>query len=333
MEAVVLCYHNIVPDGTPRALGEAFLGVPNSVFTRQIRYLAARYRFRTFDGGPRDDRSQRTALVVTFDDGYRAVRDYAAPLLRDLGIPAYIFVNPAFVGGWHPRDRLMALALYGSARAVQAVEAFLGVRLPGGEPADRARRFLLVRRPMWRTIARRGEAALAEIETLFAQHGDERVWEGLSGSALLSWDDLRTLRGEGLRIGNHTQHHLELHALPADAVRREIREAQGALRGHVGADEPVIAYPRGKWSPGVQEEARRAGYRWGLLADPGRVHLDRPTLTAPRLVVSPGDGVLRLIWKMSRPRGWIRRSRRRERMGRGGWITLPQPGASGRAGG
>lgn len=310
VETVVLCYHNIVPDGTPPELCEALLAVPVSAFERQIRYLSRRFDCLTFDeveGG----RWARRAVVLTFDDGYRAVVDHALPVLGLMGLPAYVFVNPAFVGGWNSRDKLMGLALYGSNKALEEVGAFLGVRMVQGDLLSRSRHFVSLRTEMWAVVAERGETGLDEIEAMFERHREDRVLRGLQHSRLLSWNDLRLLRARGVRVGNHTQRHLELDSLPRDAVRREIRDARQDLRQHLGADEPAISYPRGKWNQVVCEEARAAGYRWGLVTTPGAVLNGRPTLATPRVVVSPQVSLPGLLWKMSRLRRWARRSLRR----------------------
>lgn len=302
---LVLCYHNIAPDGTSRELLEAQLAVPYSGFASQLRYLTRRYQIITLDEVERGNGS-RNALVLTFDDGYKAIAEFALPLVERYKIPAYLFVNPAFVGSWNPRDKLMALALYGSPRAVRHVEEFLGTTMGAGDLVARARRFVVWRGPMWRAIAQRGASSLEDIDALFARHADEAIIRRLEPSRLLSWDDLAALQRQGFRIGNHTQRHLELDALPRETVRSEVRQAQHLFRQRLGQDEPVISYPRGKTSAVVLEEAAAAGYRWGLTTVPGRIYDRQPTLEAPRVVVSPQVGIPELIWKTSRFRFWAR---------------------------
>ncbi|HEV8340587.1 MAG TPA: polysaccharide deacetylase family protein [bacterium] len=302
-KTVVLCYHNVVPDDTPRELEAAMLGVRRSNLEAQLRFLRRRLDALTFED-LEHRKVPRRGMIVTFDDGYRAILTHALPLLRSLDLPAYAFVNPAFVGGWNPRDQLMGLALYGSGDARRAVGEFLAVKMPDGGVATRARHFLALRPRMWQVMASRAEGGVADIEALFARHGDSQMRRALEGSRLLSWDDVQRLSRWGVRIGNHTRRHLELDALPRPLVRWEIQEGAMDLRRHLGTDLPVISYPRGKCNDVVREEAAAAGYRWGLLSVPGSLSDGRPTLTAPRVLVSPGLGVLGLLWKMSRVRQW-----------------------------
>jgi peptidoglycan/xylan/chitin deacetylase (PgdA/CDA1 family) len=93
----ILCYHNLGPQGKGRMLMAA------SKFDEQMRYLKEQgYRvvnlreFRQFIEGKRQ--LPRKAVVLTFDDGYRSFREYAQPILKELGFSATLFVYTDFVG-------------------------------------------------------------------------------------------------------------------------------------------------------------------------------------------------------------------------------------------
>ncbi|MFI6789845.1 polysaccharide deacetylase family protein [Nonomuraea sp. NPDC050383] len=69
------------------------------------------------------------------------------------------------------------------------------------------------------------------------------------------------ITGAGHDLGNHTMHHLDISALPADQARREIEDCAArlhALTGTVGSWFRPSAARRA--TPLVQELARRAGY-------------------------------------------------------------------------
>jgi len=96
MTIPVLCYHRI---GGPLELGVTRVG--RSAFARQMTALA-RGGWRTvslaeFASTRTADRAPRTFLL-TFDDGYQSLAEYAYPLLSDLGFTATTFLITDYVG-------------------------------------------------------------------------------------------------------------------------------------------------------------------------------------------------------------------------------------------
>ena len=94
----ILCYHNLGPESKGRLLLAA------SKFEEQMRYLKANgYRvisLAEFIEFTRLNRQlPKKSVVLTFDDGYRSFKQYAYPILKELGFTATLFVYTDFVGG------------------------------------------------------------------------------------------------------------------------------------------------------------------------------------------------------------------------------------------
>ena len=127
MEALVLMYHQIVPDGAsegwvPASLADPRYGVTRLEFARQMAHLRQEgYRILALDdllapshphsgdsshassGASSEATSdvtsdERPTLVVTFDDGYETDLTQALPILSRLGIPATFFVATGHIG-------------------------------------------------------------------------------------------------------------------------------------------------------------------------------------------------------------------------------------------
>jgi len=103
----VLGYHKIGvrPDGRT-----SWFYIPERTFEHQLQWIQ--------DGGWRvigvqaflaslasPDSLPERSLLLTFDDGYRSMRDGVVPLLRERDWPAVLFVPTGFVGGWNDFDR------------------------------------------------------------------------------------------------------------------------------------------------------------------------------------------------------------------------------------
>ncbi len=111
----ILCYHNLAPQAKGRLVLAA------SSFEEQMRYLKKEgYRvvslgeFVEFMSFKRQ--LPRKSVVLTFDDGYRAFKDFAYPILKELGFTATLFVYTEYVGAGRNAfswDDLKALAAEG----------------------------------------------------------------------------------------------------------------------------------------------------------------------------------------------------------------------------
>lgn len=91
----MLCYHNIVAGPAALPWDTRGLHMPLPTFERQVRWLMGAYDvvpLGEFVGRLSRGGSLRGAAALTFDDGFSGVFDHAWPLLRDLRIPATVFV-------------------------------------------------------------------------------------------------------------------------------------------------------------------------------------------------------------------------------------------------
>ncbi len=97
----ILMYHRIAPV-TPN-LPPPSINVTPERFAAQMRGLlrsGASFQplSRVLDAVRSGEPLRERTVVVTFDDGFQSVYDHAVPVLRELNIPATIFLNTRFIG-------------------------------------------------------------------------------------------------------------------------------------------------------------------------------------------------------------------------------------------
>ena len=119
--ALVLMYHQIVPDDAPEGwvpspLADARYGVGVRTFARQMACLRE-HGFATVSlddwiGGRIPAGSSSPAVIVTFDDGYESDWTLAAPVLESFSVPATFFVSTGYLGstGMMDEDQLCRLS-------------------------------------------------------------------------------------------------------------------------------------------------------------------------------------------------------------------------------
>ena len=227
----------------------------------------------------REGNLRRTAIAITFDDGYRDQLDVATPLLAARGYPSTVFVSSAFVGGqnmWH--DRLLWALREG--RAGNRLDA---VGLAEAVPTSLEARRQLARRCIEAVkslplVAR--EQAVALVEAACAAPPAPRL--------MLDATELRELaRCPAVEIGAHTRHHPILAACTLEEARAEIGGSRVDLEQLLGMRVGLFAYPNGHEGRDFSERevglVREAGFSYAFTSDWGMATPASDALKLPRL--------------------------------------------------
>jgi peptidoglycan/xylan/chitin deacetylase (PgdA/CDA1 family) len=251
---------------------------------------------------------QRPFAVLTFDDGYRDNRDYAAPILARRGAPWTLFVTRDFSEG---RGRFWWRELEEAVRRSDRVR-FAELDLPAGTEREKARAFETL---YWRLRAG-PEHALREATRALAEAAGVDV-AALARDACLTFPELRALaRDPAVTLGAHTLSHPMLAKWDEATARREIVESRAALEAETGARVRHLAYPVGDpGSAGPREFAlaREAGFATAVTTRPGHLFAEHaehlhalPRISVNGLYQSAGalrallSGLPFLVWNRGR---------------------------------
>lgn len=270
---LVLCYHGVRADDAPR---RHWLLMPRAEFRAQMAYVARHYRCLSIDDAI--DALRRGALseptaCVTFDDGYRNNRTEALPVLRELGIPATVYLSTGLIG---TDRRLWTTALelrFERTTATTADLRPLGLGVAAlHDPGARARAAKAACEALKLLPAvERAERAAALAATLpLADGGDSRPGDD-GAFAMMDWDDVRAMEETGLvTFGAHTVNHEIVSRLDDDALADEIGGSMDAVAARVSRPSRTFAYPNGRpcdYDSRAATVIRRAGGTAALTTD------------------------------------------------------------------
>jgi len=263
---LILSYHRVVADFAGETRRSLYtLNIEQKTFRRHLEVLQ-----ESHDVVPLDDalsvldgtrQAARDVAVITFDDGYRDVYQHAYPVLRDLRIPAVVYVPSAFIG---TDRRLCHDRLFAALRRMR--ERSIGPMAVGvGNPGER-----------WLIDALEGDAAphLA-LERLIAWHPtpgllrladalDDRLglasYRPPEGELPMTWEMLREMEAQGITTGAHTAEHTVLTHQRLDDARREVALCKSVIEKAVKRPVKHFAYCNGYYSAGVAQAVKAEGF-------------------------------------------------------------------------
>ena len=262
---MILIFHRVhrTPDPLfPNELDAAKFDALLQILQTSFRVLPLRSAVTAMREGSLPSR----ALAITFDDGYADNYTDAFPILRDLSLPATVFLTtgPVETGQSLWFDRVLR-AFERSPRE--------RVALPGGEMSqdleDDDQRGREAIRALYALMRLSDQERLAAVDRLVRDLGGE---DGSPPTPMLSWDQVREMARAGITFGAHTVTHPILSRLSLSDAKAEIVESKRRIEEETGLPVTLFAYPVGRrsdYSPEVIRAVADAGFRAAFTTTPG----------------------------------------------------------------
>ena len=242
----ILAYHGVVENGGTPDNFDGFQ-VSARIFRQQMEWAARYFRIVSLRHLLASETWPSAALAVTFDDGYANNARVAAPILRELGLPATFFVTTGFLDGTHRpwwyqvRAGVASKGLTGAEyrRAVVEKER----RLKGMKSGER-------------------DAEVARFDAV----------RGAGLHPMMSWNEVRQLVAAGFEVGPHTVSHPNLGVEPDDVVESEVRTSCERVTTETGVAPLEFSYPYGRAtdvSSVAAQTLRALGFRGAVTTSEG----------------------------------------------------------------
>ncbi len=232
----ILAYHG-VQDGVDPAVNFDGFQVPADIFRKQLEHLAGYYHVISPQEALRSLRGEADwpdrAVLITFDDGYQNNATVAAPILREFGMSAILFVTTGYLDGTH-------YPWWYSLRECVRTAGAASVGLPG-QPSAMASPEQCI-------------AAWEEyLKSLSVDKRDEelRRLQERTGSAdrvirMMTWDEARSLEAVSMVVAPHTATHPNLGVEAPTRAREDIRVSIERIGERLGHAPRWYSYPYGR---------------------------------------------------------------------------------------
>lgn len=252
-DAVIFCYHNVLPDELIGRAGDQYLHSRLSDFADQLDWIHRNYTVVPISEIPnrlRNGQSVAGLAAFSFDDAYAGALRHAIPLMRNADLPFAVF--PVIEGSTHRRpfwwDLFDDLAHH-----------------------DRIR-FL---------TEFKGDAT-----QIIPQVTDQK---DLADDALpAGWSEIRSILGDDCEIGVHTVTHRNLAMLSRPEIKHELETSRTRLETELQRTPSLVSYPYGLSNTTVQEVTKDSGFEAALGLASNLVRGGTPLFNVPRINVPAG---------------------------------------------
>lgn len=303
-------YHRVLPIGIADGIQPGMYVEPET-FEAHLRFVKKHFRIVSLSNLSSNVESHRSnsnpVCLLTFDDGYYDLYEYAFPILKTYSLPATVFLPTDFIGTkklfW--TDRLSAIFYQKQREEKKGGGA--GHRVLSNKPAREIplnESFLPP--PMKNKLVNQienlngsEESRLEKAIKILKKYRDEKIEEVLaelstrwnlnperSERAFLSWEEVREMAQSGLiSFGSHTASHRILTTLADEEIWDELTRSKEKLVAEKVVDPSFIpfCYPNGNYNEKIAEMVKEAGYILAVTTKKGWNRFDSDPFTLKRI--------------------------------------------------
>lgn len=233
----ILLFHRVLAVADPFRTGD----LTAEQFSSIVSSLARNFAVLSLEEGIdrlRRNSLPKSALAITFDDGYRDNLEIAAPILATHGLPATFFIATGFLdGSWMWNDRIIEACR--RTNVASACISALGIEALdlGSEAARVTAAHAIIDKAKHLPFDER----LAVVVNL-----EDQLHVQLDHGPMLDPHGLRQLRRQGMAIGAHTVTHPILTKIDDTRARSEINDSRDQLVAILREPIRLFAYPNGR---------------------------------------------------------------------------------------
>lgn len=272
MKVTVLLFHRVHPE-------RDLLWDPMDpvLFESVLRYVSRNYETIGLDEFFADPNKKfrKPPLIITYDDGYRDFIDFSFPLLKKYSLPASMFVVTDCIDRNIPTWTYRMDYFFYNTKKLETkntVLEFVAKDFSVTKWSSHAERIEYCKR-FKQYLKKVPNQKRSEIVQSFIDNFDD-VKE--PANLMMTWDEIRQLKSEGIQIGSHSVSHPPLATIEdEEELKTELLSSALRIKEMINEFPSTISYPVGSYDSRVKRISREVGYQLGLAVNQKIFDTDR----------------------------------------------------------
>ena len=276
---VILNYHRIRPDASTAEtpFDDGVFSANADQFFRQMRWLKRHTRILSEQElidqivTHNYPKTNRTSVVITFDDGYEDNYSIAYPILKSLQIPATFFICTEMV--WERKLFWWDVMAYLIKKCRKP-----SIVIHDHEYALQNNRLKVIEDFQLRMKQYPCGRIRSELRLISEAAEIDLPSDGIQDRELMTREQIREMAAHQMTIGSHAHTHQALTCLDDCGHEAELTVSKQLLEQATGQPVKSISYPFGRYQyipPSIQDAARKCGYQLGFTSNFGVNYLNQ----------------------------------------------------------
>jgi peptidoglycan/xylan/chitin deacetylase (PgdA/CDA1 family) len=290
----ILNYHRICSD-SEHIKKKDELTVSVSKFKQQLNFLKKNYHFVSLDNFIKFEKSKKKNISITFDDGYKDNLTYALPVLKELDIPATIYIVTKFLKGefdiwWYELKDYISESSEDLKFSFEKNKYNFSIR----SESEKIKCFNRLNDIIQKLNKKEQYNFLKELTNSSLRKQYKNI--------LLSKEDLSTLISNPLiTLGAHSHNHLSLRNLSKEECVEEIKKSKQTLEELMKCKVNHFSYPYGGKNDVGEREfeiVKELGFDSAVVTSVGKIS-KKKIFNLPRVHMSQRTNLNVLKFKLS----------------------------------
>lgn len=228
-------------------------------------------------------------VVITMDDGFLSNYTLAYPILKELELPAIIYLTTGFIGTnrapWV--DELMDILSITNNKLLCLPELLGKEVLNISSQCKKRHAFAKLFKIMLHLEHQKKVKAMHDLSEILSVNKDKM---NNNGRKMLNWDEVKEMGKNNISFGAHTVTHPTLNKMELQKAKQEIIESKKEIETRIEKKIEHFAIPNGKkedFSEELKEYCKKIGMKTVVSTEPGLVGGQSDIYFLERILPSP----------------------------------------------